>query len=177
MMKSFLFTVILVITMASCINVSEKDKKDVLIKKIETYENKYFSNKQYQANMEDLDTMINIYSEFIEEYKSDSLTANYMFKKANLYVATQNYDNAIFTFNNICTDYPDFDKRPEAIFYQAMIYGDYLHNEILAEQKYKEFIADYPNHDLSDDAEKSIEFLGKTDAEIIEMLTKKDTLQ
>jgi len=177
MKKSIFISILVVVSMVSCINVTETTQKDVLTKNIETHENKYFSEEQYQAKRADLDSMIVLYSEFTDKYNDDSLTVFYMYKKANLFTATQDYKSAIKTYDKICKNYPDFIDRPKALFFQAMIYGDNLKNEVLAEQKYNEFIADYPNHELRDDAEKSIEFLGKTDAEIIEMLTQNDTIK
>jgi TolA-binding protein len=176
MKRLFLITFIALVAMISCNQVNEKNKK-VLVKNINELENKYFTTDKFNADKNQIDTMINAYSNFIEKFKDDSLTAGYMFKKANLYSTIQDYNNAVKVFDDICTNYPNFEKRPEALFYEAMIYGDYLKNEVMAQRKYEEFINDYPNHDLRDDAEKSIEFLGKTDAEIIEILTRKDTLQ
>lgn len=177
MKKNIFISLALAIFLFSCIDVTEKNQKDILSKNIELHENRYFATEQYQANKVDLDSMITLYSEFIDRYSDDSLTVFYKYKKANMYTAIQDYSSAVKTYDEICNNYPNFINRPKALFFQAMIYGDNLKNEILAEQKYREFIADYPNNEFRDDAEKSIEFLGKTDAEIIEMLTKKDTLQ
>jgi len=177
MKKILLITLITSLFFVSCIDVTEVNKKDLLIKKIDKLEQKIFSNKEHSPIKLDVDTMILLYDNYIDNYTDDSLMIIYMFKKAGLLRINHQYIEAVAVFEDINTNYPDFSRAPDALLYEAMIYGDDLKNEVIAEKKYKEFISKYPNHPYRKDAEDLIKLLGKSDEEIMEMLLKNDSIK
>ena len=89
--------------------------------------------------------------------------------------AIHEYEKAVVIFEEINTNYKDYIKAPNALLSEAMIYGDNLKNEVMAEKKYNEFISKYPNHPYRKDVEDLIKLLGKTDDEIMQMFSKNDT--
>ena len=58
------------------------------------------------------------------------------------------------------------------MFLKAFILEDNLKNIDAAEQAYQSFIDKYPNHHFADDAQFSLNNLGKTDAEIQQELER-----
>ena len=50
---------------------------------------------------------------------------------------------------------------------QAFIIENYLLDKVKAKTKYSDFLNHYPNHELADDAQFSIENLSLTDEEIM----------
>jgi len=177
MKKILLLSIIASLVFVSCIDVVEVNKKDILVKNIDSIEQKIFSDKEYTPIKSDIDTMILLYDNYIDKYKDDSLAIIYMFKKAGLLKINHQYEQAIAIFEDINMNHPKFNRAPDALLYEAMIYGDDLKNEVMAEKKYKEFISKYPNHPYRKDAEDLIKLLGKSDEEIMEMILKNDTIK
>lgn len=175
MKRIFLFTIITTLFLVSCDNATEKEDKNLLIKNIKQLEIQYFSTENYQPKKADFDSLISLYSNYIETFNDDSLTVTYMIKKANILVIVKNYKEAVTIYNDININHADSKYAPDALFYEAMIYGDNLKNEVMAEKKYKEFIEKYPNNEFRDDAENSIKLLGMSDEEIMQMILKNDT--
>ena len=56
------------------------------------------------------------------------------------------------------------------MFMKAFVFDNYLYRYDKARENYMLFIQKFPNHDLRRDAEKSIQFLGMSNAEILEIL-------
>ena len=67
-----------------------------------------------------------------------------------------------------------FYKAPECLFLKAFVFENQLNNLKDAEILYKEFIASYPNHPLTDDAVASLEYLGKSPEELVRMFQEKN---
>ncbi len=177
MKKILLFTLITSLFLVSCINEKDTKNKDLLRKDISRLEKKIFSDKNYSPVESDIDSMILLYNNYIEEYYNDTLKVLYMFKEAGLLRVNRKFEHAVALFEDINSNYPDFEKAPDALLYEAMIYGDDLKNEVMAEKKYKEFISKYPNNPYRKDAEELIKLLGKSDKEIMEILLKNDSIK
>jgi len=170
----FIFSVTAIL-FAAC-NVKEGSVKDVLVDEINTYEKALFDTINYNLNTDTAKLLIIKYKDYSEKYGKDSLSPIYLLKAADLCISTKDYNTAVELYENIYTNYSDYEKAPEALFLQAMTYSDFLKNESLGKIKYQDFINKYPNHKLTDDAKKSIEFLGKSPKEIFEILQVKDSL-
>ena len=157
-------------------NVKEKSSKDVLVNDINKYEKSLIDTINYNLNIDTAKTLVTKYIYFSENYSKDSLAPIYILKAADISISLKDYPQAVKLYENVYTNYPDFNKAPEALFLQAMTYCDFLKNESLGKIKYQEFIDKYPNHKLTNDAKKSIEFIGKSPEEILEILQSKDSL-
>ncbi|MEJ5302351.1 MAG: tetratricopeptide repeat protein [Bacteroidales bacterium] len=114
--------------------------------------------------------MINLYTEYFKKYPDDTLSAKYLFDAAGLKVTLKDYYGAINIYDTIINRFPSTHTAPQALFMKAFTYDNYLQRINEARQYYQQFIERYPNHSLTNDAKKSIEFLGKTDEEIMKML-------
>jgi len=170
----FIFSAITLL-LVSC-NVKEGSVKEVLVDEINSYEKVLIDSVNFDLNTDTAKLLIVKYKDFVKQYGKDSLSPIYLLKAADLCISTKDYSTAVELYENVYTNYPDYDKTPQALFLQAMTYSDFLKNESLGEIKYQEFINKYPNHELTDDAKKSIEFLGKSPEEILEILQAKDSL-
>jgi tetratricopeptide (TPR) repeat protein len=170
-MKTLNVTFILVLStiLFSC-QVKQTNTKKLEIEKITKLEKQVFDTVNFQLRKPVADNLIKLYGKFAENYQTDSLTPIYLFKKADLLAQMKQFNKSIKIYDKIYKNYPDFNQRAEALFLEATLYDNVLKNTTMAAVKYKEFIKEFPNHELRDDAEKSLMFLGKTPEEIIKIL-------
>ncbi len=175
MKRVILFISVATLLLAAC-NVKEGSVKNVLVDEISTYEKALIDSINYNINTDTAKVLIIKYQNFAIQYSKDSLAPVFLLKAADLCISTKDYNNAVKLYENVYTNYSDYEKTPQALFLQAMTYSDFLKNESLGRAKYQEFINKYPNHELTDDAKKSIEFIGKTPEEILDILQAKDSL-
>ncbi len=175
MTHKFLIITISISIFFSC-NIKEKSDKDIFVNDITNLEKSVMDTANYTINSKLVKELIGKYKDFAQKFKNDSLTPIFILKAADLSVSINNYNNAIELYESINFKYPKFEKAPIALFLEAMVYADYLKNDLLAKKKYEEFIAKYPNHQLVNDAKKSIEFLGKSPEEILQLIQQPDSL-
>lgn len=172
-MKNFIIiSSITILLFNSCTTTNNKQE---LINNITANENNLMDSVNYTINNEIAEKLILQFKKYVEANSSDSLAPIYTIKAADLCLSTQNYEEAVKLYEAVYTNYPNYKKAPESLFLQAMIYADHLKNEVLGKQKYEEFIITHPNHQLVNDARKSIQFLGKTPEEILNIIQKNAT--
>ena len=183
MKKTVLLSItILLMSMFAC-QVKQTNTKELEVKKISELEKQVYDTTTFELKKPVADNLVKLYGEFAENYQNDSLTPVYLFKKADLLAQMKQFNQSIKIYDNIYKNYPDFNQRPEALFLEATLYDNVLKNTAMAAEKYREFIKVFPNHELTDDAEKSLQFLGKSPEEIIKILqqsadsTKHDSLE
>ncbi len=79
---------------------------------------------------------------------------------------------AVAIYESVVQNYPHYKKIPECYFMEAYTYENILGNIGKANEIYKVFLANYPDHELADDARTAIKFLGKSPEEIISEFDK-----
>lgn len=162
------FMVVFAMITASC----KKDRKAEQISTIEKLE-----KELYQAQSLDRtkgQNLIDAYIEFSEQYPNDTLSAHYLFNSGEIAMNLQLGTKAIFCYDKLLSDYPDYNKVPEVIFLKAFVYENQLGDLTNAEKFYREFISKYPNHSLADDAQASLEYLGKSPEELVKIFQEKN---
>ncbi len=110
---------------------------------------------------------IEAYSAFVAAYPEDSLTPEYLFKKADLFRSLKDAGKSIETYNAIIEKYPDYKKAPYCLFLKGFIYENELNNTAKAKESYEAFLVKYPNHELADDVQFSLNNLGKSPEQLI----------
>ena len=113
-----------------------------------------------------METMI-AYARFAHDFPADSLSPEYLFKAAELARAIHKGQEAVLYYDKICTDYPDYEKAPTALFLKAFTYENTLKDTANAKIGYQEFIKKYPDNQFADDAQYSLKYLGKSPEELI----------
>jgi len=156
------------VVLVSC----KSNSKEKLLKQIQKAENEMNDAKVF--DLQKGKELIEVYGVFTETYPNDTLSAFYLFRAGELSMNLQLSEQAIAFFNKVRTDYPSFYKAPECLFLKAFVFENQLNNLIEAEIFYKEFIAGYPNHSLTDDAVASLEYLGKSPEELVRMFQEKN---
>ena len=111
--------------------------------------------------------MVDLYKKFADQHPKDSLAPVYLYKAANLLMNSDKNDDAIALLDNIIKDYDNFGKIEEAYFLKAFIYDNNIKNINKARTAYTDFLKKFPKSDLADDAQISLDNLGKTPEQII----------
>ncbi len=83
-------------------------------------------------------------------------------------------NKALFYFNKLQNNFPDYKNTPYSVFLQAFLYESQMNDTAKAREYYNLFISKYPNHNLVKDAKASINMLGKDLNEIIKEFEAKN---
>jgi len=118
--------------------------------------------------------MINAYVEFSKKNPTDTISASFLFKAAELSMNLQLGSQSIIYYDKIMKNYPEFNKVAECLFLKAFVYENQLQDMDNAKKYYSQFIEDYPNHPLVKDAEASIKYLGKSPEELVKMFQEQN---
>ncbi len=163
MIRSILISSILVLSLACS---QEKEEKEISVRdrdlmRIDSVETLIRASIDSSKNPEIQLSLqaIKQYEIFAYKYPQDSLTPAYIFKSAQITDAILgDKQKAAKLYQNIYDMYPDYPNRPMMLFYQANALHD-LGDTSAAINQLKLFIARYPNHEFSDDAENLINFI------------------
>lgn len=162
-MKYFATLALSVVLLASC----SANREDSL-SKIKTAEDNLYANEGAFMFNDSLATItLDAYLDFANDFPKDSLSAEYLFKAADLYRAKHEFEKAISTFDRVGKDYPEYAKVPQTIFLQGFIYENDVKDLPKAKERYEYFIQQYPNHALARDVQFSLNNLGKSPEQII----------
>ena len=128
---------------------------------------------EISVNLNDLDKakaerIIMRYRDYVNVNPRDSISAEYLFKAADLSVGIGKPEAAVKFLDRLNTDFPDFRKTVEMWLFKGFIYETYINNHAMAVETYKELIKRYPNHRLAADAQASINNLSMSEDELIE---------
>lgn len=160
--RIILFT-LLVGSMIAC-TPSKEDLKADIQKSEDTL---YGEDPSFRFDPDLADEAIEAYEAYANAYPEETVSADYLFKAADLYRAKKKYGTAITIYERIQSDFAEYEKVPHSLFLQGFVYENEMVDLEKAKEKYTEFIGKYPNHELADDVEFSLANLGKTPEEII----------
>jgi outer membrane protein assembly factor BamD (BamD/ComL family) len=167
MMMRFALLLMLGSVLMSCQSQREKD-----LKAVRQSENELFS----EGGMVDrtrVAPLLDKYVQFADNYPDDTLAPAFLFKAGDMAMNTNRSVQAIQFYNRIIEEYPDYPKVPEAMFLKGYVYENNLGRLDKAQEIYEEFIARFPDNDFADDAKVSLQYLGKSPEELIEIFQQK----
>lgn len=102
----------------------------------------------------------------------DPKSPDYLHKAGETARAIRAFPRAIEIYDRIYTNYPSFEKAPQALFLKAFTYDNDLKEYDKARALYTAFLEKYPNDDFADDTQFLLKNLGKSDEEIIQSFSK-----
>jgi outer membrane protein assembly factor BamD (BamD/ComL family) len=162
----------MLVIVLGCNNTSNKKNIENDRKEIVKLEKELFGDDAKEADEEKALKLTKLYNDFAENYPKDSLAPDYLYKSAEIVSNIGDPGKAIVNYDIIIKEYPGYKKVPYCYFMKGFVYDNKLKDIEKAEKAYTQFIEKYPNHDLTDDAEMSIKFLGKSNEEIIKEFEK-----
>lgn len=154
--------------------------KKKLTQQITQLENELF---HYQGNTMSVDTqkaysLIKAYEHFAHHFKNDTQVAEYLFRAADVYRSLKKTDECLALYDRIMKEFPQSSRAPYSLFLKGFLYENEINDLTKARHAYEAFLQQYPNHPLSDDVKFSLQHLGKTPEELIQLFDQmnKDTL-
>ena len=111
--------------------------------------------------------MILAYTEFVDEFPEDQQSPDYLFKAADVSINVFHSQQTIKLFNRVINEYPKDKRAAQALFLKAFTFDNYMQEYDSAKIYYEEFLIKYPQHSFANDAEMSLENLGKSPEEIV----------
>ena len=108
------------------------------------------------------------YDDYVKAWPADTNSANYLFKEADFYRYMRQPKRSVEIYAGIYNDYPQFFKRPYALFLQGFIYENEIHNIDSARVKYELFLTTFPNHPIAKDVRLTVANLGKTNEQLMQ---------
>ncbi len=169
----FILLSLSVILMVGCGVNAEKKK---VLQRISASEAKIFGDST--ATIPDEKTgmeMIQAYTDYANGWPKDTISAEYLFKGAEIAMNLNQSGMAIEYYNRILLNYPEFKKRPYCVFLQAFILENQMNQFDQAKVRYQEFIDKYPDHILAKDAQASIQNMGRPIEDLIKEWDKKNS--
>lgn len=151
----------LIILGISCTSQRDKD-----IKAISGLE-KQLEQEGAKPDPAKLTQLLDSYVAFVEHNAADSLAPNYLYKAINLCIGVNNGIRAMQLIDQTLNDFPKSSYLPETVFLKAYVYENLLSDYGKASQVYNDFLKKYPTHDLADDAEAALKYLGKSPEEMV----------
>ncbi len=127
----------------------------------------YGENNEFRFDEVKAQDCVAAYLAYCEKFGDREDAPDYMFKAADLLRALRKPGDALVYYEKICTDFPDYPKVPHSVFLQGFVYENDLADLDKAREKYEAFLEKYPEHDLADDVQFSLKYLGKSPEEII----------
>lgn len=162
--RTYLYCFLTAVLFTACIRPQERQQR-----KIETLEQELSAAGEGMPSFELADSLVKMYADYALAYQDDTLSPSYVFKAGELCMKVQRYREAIGYFNQV-QRYRNFRRLGEALFFQGFIYDAQLQDTANARSKYEQFIQNYPQHALADDARHLLENLVLTPDELIRKL-------
>lgn len=164
----------LVVVLAAIMFTACTPEKDRMVDMITEAEQNVLSDSSRVMNRKKAEDLIKLYVDFSNKYKDDTLSAEYLFRAGDLANGMGDYFRAIQYYKG-CSEKINYSKRPVAFFLQGFIYENQLQDLVNARQVYTEFLQKFPDHQLVKDVRFSLENLGKSPDELIQMFQQKDS--
>jgi len=150
-----------ILLVSSCGTSKERSEE-----KIASMEERLF-NSENGFSKAGADSLIQLYQDFAAAYPNDSLSPTYLFKAASVAMNLQDGSTALELFDRIRESYPDYDRAPLCLFFKGYVQENLMGDIDKARETYQLFIDTYPDHDFVDDAQASINNLGKSPEQMI----------
>ncbi|MDP4282711.1 MAG: tetratricopeptide repeat protein [Bacteroidota bacterium] len=111
--------------------------------------------------------LVKMYEKFVAKFPNDSLTPSCLLKAGNLSVTLKDGNKAIEFLEQFIKKYPNHPKAEVCLFTEGFVYGDILKKLDKARETYQLFIEKYPHSPFVNDAQMSIQTLGKSPEQIV----------
>jgi len=111
---------------------------------------------------------------FSEENPTNKNTPKHLELKAKYLGAMGQNAEALKVYNDIYTNYKQYENRPDALFMMAFLYENNMLNKEKAKEYYQKYLNEFPNEDFAKDAKFSLDNIDKTPEELMEMFNKQN---
>ncbi|MBL7932370.1 MAG: tetratricopeptide repeat protein [Bacteroidia bacterium] len=119
---------------------------------------------------------IEAFTDFAFYCHSDSMSPIYLIKTAQVARAINSIPQAKMALDRCVETYLNSPHRPAALFLLAQLYDEpgYLNDDNEARRLYNQIINEYPKSDWAQSAKGALNFIGKSDEDILKEFEKKN---
>lgn len=182
----YIAVTLLTIMLASCGNSSEGEEVNAEeVSSVQTNEERRAEISEMESEVKGLvvtpgdqkakvltERLLMRYRDYISLNPRDSISAEYLFKSADLSVGVGKPEASVKHIDRLITDFPDFRKLPEMMLFKGFVYEVHMNSHAEAVTAYKALVKRFPNHRLANDARAAIDNLSLTEEELLEKLKK-----
>ena len=118
------------------------------------------------------DSLIAMYLNYNDQYKDDTLCADYFFRAADLSMKIGKAQQAVDLYGKI-QRFPNYRKTARALFLQGFISENNLHDIESAKAYYERFLKQYPNHAMAGDVKLMLDNIGISPEEMVKQFEAK----
>lgn len=133
------------------------------------------ADKDY--NMQHAMGTLKTYNDFIKKYPQDTLTAEYLFRAADLSIGAKQYTQGVNYLEIILDQHKGYRKYMDACWVAAIVYDTYLedvnHGGDRAKQLYQFLIVNYPNTSYAEQSKVLVQYIGKPDSVLVNDVIRK----
>ncbi len=168
-MKRVVFVISLLVFFAACGPNQSKRKNAIDVKEKELMENAKKGNIDTAA----VNSLLNDYEVYADNYPDDTTGAAYLFKAADFYRYQRKPLRSIELYKKIYDQYTTVARRPYALFLQGFIFENEAGNTHAAKVLYEKFLKEYPTHPIARDVQATLANLGKSPEQLIQEFEEK----
>lgn len=119
-------------------------------------------------NKEKASELIQMYLDYADNYKDDTLSPSYLFKAGEMSIAVGKFDQSIELFGRV-QRYPNSNKAGSALFMQGFVAENHKQDVEQAKGFYQKFLEKYPDHVLANDCRMLLQQLSLSPEALIKM--------
>lgn len=120
-----------------------------------------------QFNAVAAEELIKLYLIRVDSMPLDTLTADYLFKAADVSINLTNHSRTLILLNRLQNEFPKHEKVAMCLFLKGFVYENQFNDTAQARKVYEEFIYRFPQNEFVEDAKMAIKNLGKSPEELI----------
>lgn len=117
------------------------------------------------------------YLKYTSLFINDAKVPEYLFKAAGIARSVKLPTKSIELYTQVVKEYPEYEKKAEAMFLVAFVYDNDLNDKGKAKSVYKDFIEKFPTNQLANDAKERLKTIDMTDEEMIKMFEEKNNIK
>ncbi len=129
---------------------------------------------QYGINRNEAFKYVDACEAYALSSPSDPKSPEYLFDAAEIAKLLRTYDKALSIYDKLISEYPEYEKTPSALFIKAFTLENELGKTEEAKAAYELFLEKYPEDSFADDAQFSLENIGKTPEEVLKAIEAKN---
>lgn len=146
------------------------NQKKITVEELREAQSTLF-NQNGTLNEKEAPGVMNKYLKFVEQHPNDTSVVKWLFHAMEINILLKDADKSEELCNQLLEQYPQSKWAPQALLTMgSFVYNDQLNDTAKAHAAFQRLIDEYPDSDLVDDAQKSIEYLGLTPEEIMSLI-------
>lgn len=125
-------------------------------------------NADQSVNEAEAPKVAETYCRFVKQHPDDSTAAQWLYRAMEINVFLKDADKSIKIGDQLVKQYPESEWAPMSLFLLgSYVYDTQLNDTAQAHVTFQKLIDNYPESELVDDAQMSIQYLGLTPEEIM----------